>query len=64
VTDNNHNNQPPNGLTGIHPAYTMGHQNDRYDEVSALMVNHFLNTLAEVSLAVAARLNQGEEKQP
>ena len=39
-------------LTCIHDAYTVSSTND---EVVALMVKNFLNTLAEVALAVASR---------
>ncbi len=39
-------------LTCIHNAYTVSGTND---DVEALMVKNFLNTLAEVALAVALR---------
>jgi hypothetical protein len=49
-------NQAPEGLTSIHGAYTVStpHEPDA-DEVDSLMVRQFLQTLAEVALAVASR---------
>lgn len=48
-----------NPLTRIRAAYTLARpqeQNaDEANEVDRLMVKHFLNTLAEVALAVASR---------
>jgi hypothetical protein len=50
-----------NGLTGIPqpihcPATTDGEGgNDEYDELERIQVEHFLNTLAQIALAVAAR---------
>jgi hypothetical protein len=43
-------------LTSIHRAYTLAATNEHeFNEVEESMVNHFLETLAEVSLAVASR---------
>ena len=50
-----------NGLTPIHrrihcAATTEGGDlNDEYDELDQIQVNHFLNTLAKIAMAVAAR---------
>jgi hypothetical protein len=47
-------NNPQNLLTGIHLPYTMSGTNTD-NEVDELVVKHFLNTLAEVALAIASR---------
>ena len=44
-------NSPQNVLTGIHFPYTMSGTN----EVDEIIIKHFLETLAEVALAVASR---------
>ena len=45
-----------NVLTGIDPAYTLSAtQKDEAGEVDELMVKNFLDTLAEVALAIASR---------
>lgn len=44
---------PESLLTGIHPAYTLSATNE--NEVDRIMIKHFLETLAEVSLSVASR---------
>ena len=48
----------PKGLTRIHPrihcAATPDADNE-YSEADLIIVNNFLNTLAEIALAVAAR---------
>ena len=50
-----------NGLTGIplriHCAATTegGDLNDEYDELEQIQVDHFLQTLAKIAIAVAAR---------
>ena len=55
VPDNNENKQP-DVLTGIHSAYTLsGTPEDERNEVDELTVKHFLNTLAEIALAIASR---------
>ncbi|MDD4860059.1 MAG: hypothetical protein PHR56_07665 [Dehalococcoidales bacterium] len=46
-------------LTGIHPSYTVSATPD--DEVNQLMINHFLNTLAEIALAIASRCKEGNQ---
>ena len=48
--------QAPEGLTSIHGAYTVStpHEPDA-NEVDSMMVRQFLQTLAEVALAVASR---------
>ena len=49
--------QPPSkGLTFERAAYTVSAPHESHtDEADDLMVKHFLNTLAEISLAVASR---------
>jgi len=49
-------------LTGIRNSYTLAGTNEVFDEVDDLMVRHFLNTLAEVSLSIAARMD-GKQSQ-
>ena len=53
-----HQNGAPQGLTCIHSrihcAATQDSE-DGYSETDMIVVNNFLNTLAEVALAVAAR---------
>ncbi len=50
---------PPQGLTGIHGrihcAATPDTPEDGYSETDMIVVKNFLNTLAEIALAVAAR---------
>ena len=50
---------PPQGLTGIHGrihcAATPDTPEDGYSEADLIVVKNFLNTLAEIALAVAAR---------
>ena len=52
---------PANGLTPIHrrihcAATTEGGDlNDEYDELEQIQVDHFLQTLAKIAIAVAAR---------
>ena len=45
----------PEALTGIHRAYTLAATNEPGTELEDLMVKHFIETLAEVAMAVAAR---------
>ena len=47
-------------LTGIHPAYTLSATNG-LSEVNELMIKNFLQTLAEVSLAIASKKLEGKE---
>lgn len=42
-------------LTRIHQTYTLSNTEERYSEVDRLAVKHFLNTLAEIALAIASR---------
>ena len=50
---------PPQGLTGIHGriqcSTTPDTPEDGYSEADMIIVKNFLNTLADVALAVAAR---------
>ena len=52
-------NGAPQGLTCIHSrihcAATQDPGEDGYSETDTIVINNFLNTLAEVALAVAAR---------
>ncbi len=52
-------NEPPQGLTGIHGpihcAATPDIPEDEYSETDMIVVKNFLNTLAEIALAVASR---------
>ncbi|MGD0511243.1 MAG: hypothetical protein ABSA33_05380 [Candidatus Micrarchaeaceae archaeon] len=42
-------------LTSIHGTYTLSNTEERFNEVDKLTVKHFLNTLAEIALAIASR---------
>ena len=42
-------------LTSIHETYTLPNTEERFNEVDRLIVKNFLNTLAEIALAVASR---------
>jgi hypothetical protein len=42
-------------LTCIHRPYTLSNTEERFNEVDKLTVKHFLNTLAEIALAIASR---------
>jgi hypothetical protein len=53
-TDNSGENNNPELLTRIRDMYTLS-TTQNAGEVDELMVKHFLNTLAEVALSVAAR---------
>ena len=60
-------NQPDNyskdekkALTSIGPAYTLCTQKIR-DELNQMMVNHFLETLAEVAVNIASRRTKDEQ---
>ncbi len=46
---------PLKGLTGIHGSIHSDTPEEEYSEADMIIVNNFLNTLAEVALAVAAR---------
>jgi hypothetical protein len=48
-------NYDKNPLTCIHNSYTVSGTRDG-NEVDELIVKHFLNTLAEVSLSIVSRL--------
>ena len=48
----------PEGLTSIHPrihCVATPDANEEYSETDLIIVNNFLNALAEIALAVAAR---------
>jgi uncharacterized protein YutE (UPF0331/DUF86 family) len=42
-------------LTSIHGMYTLSNTEESSNEVDRLAVKHFLNTLAEIALAIASR---------
>ena len=45
-----------NGLTGINPEYTVSAANEpETSEVDKVMIDHFINKLAEVALNIASR---------
>ena len=48
-------NKQENVLTGIPLSYTLSGTPE--NEVDELMINHFINTLAEVALSIASRSN-------
>jgi len=51
-----------NVLTGIHDAYTVSATSETgSSEVDEVMIKNFLETLAEISIAIAAR--SGEERE-
>ena len=48
-------------LTGIHPPYTMYRTTEPdTNGTEGLIVKHFLDTLAEVSLSIASRMEKSE----
>jgi hypothetical protein len=55
----NQENTDEKSLTCIHSAYTMA---DTTDEVEKLMINNFLNTLADTAISIASRNNEGLNK--
>jgi hypothetical protein len=53
----------PEALTGIHGAYTLAATNEHETgEVEQLMIRHFIETLAEISLSIASRLITQQEQ--
>ena len=50
------------GLTCIRDAYTLASTAEQWSETDKLMINNFLNTLAEVAIAVANRNINSEEE--
>jgi hypothetical protein len=55
------NNSPDNSkkvLTSIHGMYTLSNTEEYDSEVDMLTVKNFLNTLAEIALAIASRKDQ------
>ena len=49
---------PDNGkkvLTSIRDLYTLSNTEECYNEVDRLIVRNFLNTLAEIAMAIASR---------
>ncbi len=58
-------NQEEKALTCIHPAYTLFHTPEPdSNETESLIVKKFLDTLAEVTIAIASRMKcKGEDQQ-
>jgi hypothetical protein len=56
--ENKKENNNPDALTSIHETYTLSTTQD----ANEIMKNHFLETLAEVSLSIASRKVQHKEK--
>ena len=58
---------PPQGLTSIrgriHCGATPDTPEDGYSEADMIIVKNFLNTLADVALAVAIRNGEGQDDQ-
>ena len=48
-------NNEERALTSIHGTYTLSNTEESFNEVDRLAVKHFLNTLAEIALAIASR---------
>ncbi len=67
ITPINHSNGDSQGLTciprRIHCAATPDAETPEYTEMERLMVDNFLNTLAEIALAVAARNAKRRDEQ-
>ena len=54
--DRNQEHNDNNLLTGIRQAYTVGDTSEpETEDMNQLIVNNFINTLAEVSLSIASR---------
>ncbi len=53
---------PGDCLTGIREAYTLASTPEPGSEIDRIMISHFLNTLAEIAMAIASRKLQGEHK--
>jgi hypothetical protein len=48
-------------LTSIHGMYTLSTTLAEANQADAIMMKHFLQTLAEIALAVASRKSKGKE---
>jgi len=59
----NQENISPDLLTRIHPTYTLTDTPVEVNEADEITVKHFLQTLAEIALAVASRDKNNEVKQ-
>ena len=53
--ENKLSNDEERELTSIQETYTLSNTEERSNEVDRLAVKHFLNTLAEIALAIASR---------
>jgi len=53
-------NSNRNLLTSIRDAYTLAATPENADELDEIIVKHFLKTLAEVTMAIAARKTKQE----
>ncbi len=60
-TGKNSQNEGDGLLTRIRDAYTLAHTPETGDEVEDIAVRNFLDTLAELALAIASRKQAGEE---
>jgi hypothetical protein len=60
----NPENISPDPLTRIHDPYTLFATPAGIPEADAVIVQNFLQTLAEVALAVAARKDNAQEVKP
>ena len=60
----NPENISPSPLTRIHDPYTLFATPAGLPEADAVIVQHFLQTLVEVALAVAARKSNSQEVKP
>ena len=53
-------NNPEKALTSIREMYTLSDTQKGNDELDRIMIKHFLNTLAEIALAIAVRKVKNE----
>ena len=51
---------PPEALTSIGHTYTLAATNEAKSELDEIMVRHFVETVAEIALAIASRKTRGE----
>lgn len=55
-------NNSPKALTRIHETYTLSNTPEEINEADAVIIRHFMHTLAEVALAIAARKIEEKEE--
>ena len=51
---------PSEALTSIGHMYTLAATNEAGSEIDEIMVRHFVETVAEIALAIASRKTRGE----